>query len=86
MTSPDDLDNVMLDTGIAEADDMEARERLYNPSDLQDVGDPEGTDVGVPFGLAAGGMMGEGGRDFDGNGNDPWGSGLNDTADDEVTR
>ena len=56
---------------------IEERERLYNPSDLQDVGDPEGTDVGVPFGLAAGGAMGEGGRDYDEASNDLWGSSLN---------
>jgi hypothetical protein len=56
---------------------MENREILVNPSDLQDVGDPEAGDVGVAGGLAAGGEMEEGeygqARDME---NDPWGLGL----------
>lgn len=56
-------------------DDMERRELMVNPSDLQDVGDPESGDVGVVGGLAAGGEMGMGGRDH--NTDDPWGSELN---------
>lgn len=56
-------------------DDMEKREILVNPSDLQDIGDPESGDVGVVGGLAAGGEMGMGGRDH--STNDPWGSELN---------
>jgi hypothetical protein len=52
-------------------EDMERRELLVNPSDLQDVGDPEAGDVGVAGGLAAGGEMGEGGYGV--SANDPWG-------------
>lgn len=58
-----------------EMDDTERRELLVNPSDLQDIGDPESGDVGVPGGFAAGGEMGEGGRDH--SGDDPWGGELN---------
>ncbi len=38
-----------------ELDDMERRELMVNPSDLQDPGDPESGDVGVVGGVAAGG-------------------------------
>lgn len=84
-----DPEDVLLEAGIGgvvpesalraelEREDMEGRERLYNPSDLQDVGDPEGTDVGLPFGLASGGEMAEGARDYDSRSNDPWGVALN---------
>lgn len=58
-----------------ERDDTEKRERMAIPSDLRDLGDPEGTDVGVAGGVAAGGEMGEGGRDY--RGGDPWGTYLN---------
>lgn len=40
-----------------EMDDMERRELLVNPSDLQDPGDPESGDVGVVGGIAAGGEL-----------------------------
>ncbi len=59
---------------LTEMDDAEKRELLVNPSDLQDIGDPETGDVGVPGGFAAGGEMSEGGRDHAGA--DPWGSEL----------
>jgi hypothetical protein len=69
------LEEIALQEGL-ELDDMERRELLVNPSDLQDVGDPEAGDVGVVGGLGAGGEMGMGGRDH--NPNDPWSSELTD--------
>jgi hypothetical protein len=60
-------------------DDMERRELLVNPSDLQDVGDPEAGDVGVVGGLAAGAEMGLSGRDHEET--DPWGLDLIDGPD-----
>lgn len=51
------VEEVVLEEALA-MDDMERRELLVNPSDLQDIGDPESGDVGVVGGLAAGGEMG----------------------------
>jgi hypothetical protein len=78
--------SVSEDIGLSEGvlaeelamEDMERRELLVNPSDLQDVGDPEAGDVGVAGGLAAGGEMGEGG--YGALANDPWGLGLLDAS------
>ncbi len=66
-----DQDGIIALPEELEMENIERREMLVNPSDLQDVGDPESGDVGVPGGLAAGGEMGEGG--YGHVGDDPWG-------------
>lgn len=73
-----------------EIEDPGDREVEFIPTDMRDIGDPNGGDVGVPGGLSAGGEMGEGGRDHDPRKGDAWGSDIQppigDAEDAEIDR